>query len=309
MMIRERKVARRESTGVLLSLGDVWGRRFRHRTLAASLTILVLFHREAASATDAAKPQAPLPKWELGIGLSAFTVPDYIGSDESGYFALPFPYFVYRGEKWKVDREALRGKIFSSERLSLDVSMSGSLPVDSEDNRARKGMEDLNLVAEIGPNLRYLLVSGDLGRVWLEFPVRSVFDTDFTYLDHTGWITTPGVRWMRELAGISFDGRAALQFGDNGYHGYFYGVPIRDVTATRPEYEAKTGYSGLRLAFGGSRRWGRFWLGAFVRYANVDGATFEGSPLVETDHGVTAGFGVAWVAFESKETVASDAMD
>lgn len=189
------------------------------------------------------------------------------------------------------------------------MSMSGSLPVDSEDNRARNGMEDLNLVAEIGPNLRYLLVSGDIGRVWLEFPVRSVFDTDFTYLDHTGWISTPGVRWMRELAGISFDGRAVLQFGDSGYHDYFYGVPIRDVTAARPEYDADTGYSGLRLAFGGSRRWGRFWLGAFVRYANIEGATFDDSPLVETDHGVTAGFGVAWVAFESKETVVTDPMD
>lgn len=110
-MIRERKNARLGSTGVLLLAGGAWGRRVRRRTLVASIPILMLVHGEAASATEDAKRPEPLPKWELGIGLSAFTVPDYIGSDESGYFALPFPYFVYRGEKWKVDRDALRGKI------------------------------------------------------------------------------------------------------------------------------------------------------------------------------------------------------
>ena len=34
------------------------------------------------------------PMWELGIGMSALSFPDYRGSDESGFYAVPFPYFV-----------------------------------------------------------------------------------------------------------------------------------------------------------------------------------------------------------------------
>ncbi len=35
------------------------------------------------------------PLWELGAGVTALYFPDYPGSDQSGAYVLPFPYFVY----------------------------------------------------------------------------------------------------------------------------------------------------------------------------------------------------------------------
>jgi len=42
------------------------------------------------------------PEWEFGIGATAFTFPDYRGSDESRGYLLPFPYLIYRGDVLRV---------------------------------------------------------------------------------------------------------------------------------------------------------------------------------------------------------------
>jgi hypothetical protein len=49
------------------------------------------------------------PLWEAGMGVAAVYLPDYRGSDHSRGYALPFPYFVYRGDFFKSDREGVRG--------------------------------------------------------------------------------------------------------------------------------------------------------------------------------------------------------
>ena len=91
------------------------------------------------------------------MGLVAFSFPDYRGSDQSRFFLLPFPYFVYRGDVLKVDRERVRGLFFRRSWLELDLSLGGSVPVDSSRNDARKGMPDLSPVAELGPSLELIL--------------------------------------------------------------------------------------------------------------------------------------------------------
>ena len=71
-----------------------------------------------------------LPLWELGVGIGALNAPHYRGSKSRVDFALPFPYAIYRGDILKVDREeGISGKIFKSERVHLDISLAGSIPV------------------------------------------------------------------------------------------------------------------------------------------------------------------------------------
>jgi outer membrane scaffolding protein for murein synthesis (MipA/OmpV family) len=48
---------------------------------------------------------AERPLWEAGIGITALQFPDYRGSDENGTYPVPFPYFVYRGEFVRADRD------------------------------------------------------------------------------------------------------------------------------------------------------------------------------------------------------------
>nr|WP_244197818.1 MipA/OmpV family protein [Caballeronia ptereochthonis] len=55
-----------------------------------------------------------------------------------------------------------------------------------------------------------------------------------------------------------------------------------------------------------SRRFSRYWVGAFVRYANLAGAHFADSPLVRQKSVLSGGVAVAWVFGQSSKTVASD---
>ena len=99
-----------------------------------------------------------LSLWELGVGIGALNAPHYRGSKTRVNFTLPIPYAIYRGDILKVDRdEGISGKIFKSERVNLDISLAGSLPVPETDESARAGMPSLDLLFEIGPELKYKL--------------------------------------------------------------------------------------------------------------------------------------------------------
>src|SRR5205085_11463785 len=67
--------------------------------------------------------QASEPLWEAGIGVAALGLPDYRGSDQSRFYAFPLPYFVYRGEIVKADRQGLRGIFFKTDRIDLNMSV------------------------------------------------------------------------------------------------------------------------------------------------------------------------------------------
>src|SRR5512135_691274 len=76
-----------------------------------------------------AKAQTELkPEWEIGAGFAAIDFPMYRGSDERKSYLLPVPYFVYRGETLQVNRERVRGLVFKSDAVELDISVNGSVP-------------------------------------------------------------------------------------------------------------------------------------------------------------------------------------
>src|SRR5690349_10767885 len=98
-----------------------------------------------------------LPLWEAGAGVAAVTLPDYRGADSSSTYILPMPYFVYRGEFLKADRNGVRSMLFNTERIELNLSLNATLPVRSKNNAARRGMTDLRPTVELGPTLAFHL--------------------------------------------------------------------------------------------------------------------------------------------------------
>src|SRR5690606_40394337 len=56
------------------------------------------------------------PLWEAGLGVGALTLPDYRGSDERTNYVFPLPYFIYRGDFLRVDREGAQTLLRSEER-------------------------------------------------------------------------------------------------------------------------------------------------------------------------------------------------
>lgn len=249
----------------------------------------------------AAHASEPLPLWEAGAGVAVVDFPHYRGSDQRHTYALPLPYFIYRGDVVQVDRQGLRGLLFDSTRVELDMSVNGSVPVDSADNRARQGMDDLDPTLEVGPSLNVHLAGadGDDTQLDLRLPLRAVIGSDFSHVRHVGWIFQPqlnlDVRHPFGARGWNLGLALGPIFSDRRYNDYFYGVSAADATAERPAYRAAGGYAGTQFVAALSRRFERTWFGAFIKADTLRGATFEDSPLVKQSTSVTAGLGFAWV--------------
>ena len=250
-----------------------------------------------------------LPLWEAGPGIAAISFPDYRGSNERQAWVLPYPYIVYRGDFLQADGRRVRGLFFKSDRLELDVSVNGSVPVDSNENDARRGMPDLDATLEIGPALNVLLMQSDNRKTRLELrlPVRAVLASDFSHVRHVGWVFQPHVN-VDVADPLGYGGwnlglLAGPLITDRRYNRYFYAVEPPFATANRPAYSAGGGYAGTQLIAALSKRYRKFWVGGFVKWDTLNGAAFADSPLVKDKQGVAAGFSIAWVLGESKTRV------
>jgi len=247
------------------------------------------------------------PLWELGLGIAAVRFPDYRGSDQASTHVLPLPFVAYRGRFLRADRDGARAIIFAGRRIELDVSVSASVPSDSKDNRARRGMPDLAGTFEIGPNMNVeLWQSADRRfKLDLRLPVRQAITLERSP-EAIGVTFAPNLnldirnfagRWNLGLLG-------GPVYADRRHHQYFYGVSPEFATSARPAYQASGGYAGWRAVTAFSRRVGNAWLGGFVRYDDLDGAAFAASPLVRRERSFTAGFGVSWIFAVSNQRVA-----
>jgi outer membrane scaffolding protein for murein synthesis (MipA/OmpV family) len=139
------------------------------------------------------------PLYEIGVGVGLLQMPDYRGSDKNRYYALPYPYLVYRGDFLKVDEQRVTGQIFKTDRILLDFSGFGSVPVKSSNNSARAGMPDLDPTFELGPALKIKLWESkeDQYKLSLNLPVRAFFSTDFSSVRHEGWVFSPRINFVK----------------------------------------------------------------------------------------------------------------
>ena len=252
---------------------------------------------------------AEKPLWELGAGLLFLQMPDYRGSDENRRYLLPYPYFVYRGDILRVERERISGRIFETDRLLLDISLNGNVPVNSSENPDRRGMADLDPTFEIGPSLNVTLLENrqDHYKLKLTLPIRAAFSTDFSSVRHEGWVFHPRLVFekadMIAGSGVNLGISAGPMFADRGYHRYFYAVDPPYATPARRSYEAGGGYSGSTLTVGLNKNIKPFIISAFVSLDFLQGATFEGSPLVKNKYAVMTGITVSWVFLKSSKMV------
>jgi outer membrane scaffolding protein for murein synthesis (MipA/OmpV family) len=263
----------------------------------------------ALSAPAAHAEEKPL--WEFGLGAGAIAFPDYRGSDEARVFPVPVPYFVYRGPFLKADREGLRGKLFNREYVELDLSVGATIPVSSEDNAARRGMPDLKPTLELGPSFEvHLWRSPDRDtKLDLVMPLRVPITLESSPRS-LQWMFAPRLNIDFENvgghAGWNFGAGVGPVFAADKFHEYFYSVPAQFATPERPEYRADGGYSGMHVLAAVSKRFPKYWFGAFLRYDWLGGAEFANSPLMRRDNYLAGGFGFAWMIGESKRRVPTE---
>jgi len=247
-----------------------------------------------------------VPLWEVGLGAGAIAFEDYRGSNTTHAYPLPVPYVVYNGKFLKADRDGVRGTLFNQNWLEINLSFNLTTPVRND--RERSGMPDLRSTVEIGPSFDFHLFRSDNRRVKfdLRMPLRYAATVESSPRI-IGWTFSPrfnvDLRDPFGLPGWNLGLLAGPLFADHRYHDYFYSVAPQFATLSRPEFQAKGGYAGTQTLAALSKRYPKFWVGAYMRYDTLAGAAFVDSPLVQRKSYWTAGFGFAWMIAKSSQIV------
>ena len=249
------------------------------------------------------------PLVELGVAGGVGYVPDYPAAGQNHFNGIALPFPIYRGDFIRSDSKGLlRGRLIHSQNFELDVSFSGSLDADSDDNDARRGMPDLDYMAEVGPRLQWTFArAARWARMDLELPVRAVFSTNFSSVDHRGFLVEPQLAYQHENfldTGAKLKLGLSTIFADEDLQDYFYQVDVPFVTAVRPAFDGQAGYLGsrLRLLFlrPASKRLRLFVAGDLHSH---HGASNENSPLYGEDFTYSTGAGLIWSFYQSDRKV------
>ncbi len=246
------------------------------------------------------------PLWEFGLGLGAVAFEDYRGSATAHAYPVPVPYIIYRGEYLQADRDGVRGKLFNQDWLEINVS--GNLTTPVRNDRERSGMPDLRTTVEVGPAFDvHLFKTGDAKyKLDLRMPVR-VAATVESSPRFIGGTFTP--RFNLDIldpfgcSGWNLGLALGPEFADRRYNQYFYSVAAPYATASRAEYRSAGGYAGTQSLAALSKRFPKFWVGAYLRYDRLDGAAFVDSPLVQRESYWSGGIGFAWMIGQSSRLV------
>lgn len=250
----------------------------------------------------AAEEEKPL--WELGLGIGGLSQAYYTGTKERRNFAFPVILPIYRGEVLKSDDKGMRAELFDDDRYKLDVSLDFNLAVDSDDVELRAGMPDIDSNLQIGPSLEITLAEDSSSEWRANLPIRANIGIGDD-IESLGFTFSPSVSYEKNLNLGStpwrFGASLGPQYGSADYNAIYYGVDDEFATSSRAGYQAESGYSGSRLQLSmTSKNADRLWVW-FLRYENISGASFEDSPLVETDNNLVVGFIYSHTLWKSKQ--------
>jgi hypothetical protein len=169
-------------------------------------------------------------------------------------------------------------------------------------------MPDLKATFEIGPQVDVTLWRAENRArfVKLRMPLRAAFTVEGPPQD-VGWVFNPNLNLditdLPGLPGWNLGLVGGPVFGNQRQNAYYYSVAPQYATPVRPAYEAASGYTGSQFLVGVSRRFPKFWVGAFASYDNLNGATIADSPLVLEKNNFAAGLAVSWIFGESSTRV------
>jgi outer membrane scaffolding protein for murein synthesis (MipA/OmpV family) len=254
---------------------------------------------------------AAQPLWEFGFGAGAVVFNDYRGANAVHAYPLPLPYLLYRGQFLRADRDGVRGLLFNRRYVEIELSVNATPPVFSSRGGPRAGMPNLDSTLEFGPALQWHVWRNPNQR--LRFDVRLPLREAVTIAAPPraiGAVFAPQLNLdclgSGALAGWNLGLLAGPLYAQRRYHEYFYAVAPQYANASRPAYEPAGGYSGSQALLATSRRFGAYWVGAYLRHDWLAGAAFVDSPLVQRRNYWAGGVGFAWMIRASSTMVERD---
>lgn len=243
------------------------------------------------------------PLWEVGLAGIGGYVADYPGASQSRFRGFPVPYFIYRGKVWRAgDGGIVRGRFQINDRLEFDLSFSGSLKAESDKNTLRRGLPDLDFLAEIGPQLTWRAWEEKERSVTVNLPLRAAVSIGGGGVGSQGFVLNPRLTYRERafIGGTTLSLSFGPIFATERLMDYFYEVRPQYALPGRPAYNAESGYLGTEVALGVSRVLSprvRLFTGA--QLGVFSGATNRGSALLARETNWNFAFGLAWAIWES----------
>jgi outer membrane scaffolding protein for murein synthesis (MipA/OmpV family) len=284
------------------------------RTVRRGAALLLLAVGGSTAPAATIEDPATDALWEMNIAAFGRFGPSYPGSEDTQRDFIPLPFPVYRGTFFRLGDDTdspLRGRVFRTDRIKLDIDFDLVFGSDSEDIAARTGMPDLDLLLEVGPELELQFVDRGwfAADAFLALPLRSAVSWDGLSPTFEGLVFAPELKFTRDFDADRHQLKLRItpSFASDGYMDYYYEVAPAFATAQRPAFAAKGGYLGTEIAL--SLRWPvarRLELWGGIRQGFYQGSKNDNSPLF-TDDTTTAIYGAFMYRFwESKRRAAGD---
>ena len=234
--------------------------------------------------------------------------PSYPASEDTQIDFIPLPLPVYRGTFLRVGDDTdspIRGRVFRTDRIKLDIDFDLIFGSDSDDIEARDGMPDLDLLLEVGPELELQFVDRGwfAADAFLALPVRGALSWDGLDPSFEGLVFAPELKFTRDFGKKrqQLKLRITPSFASDGYMDYYYEVTPGFRHRATCRLCRRGGYLGTEIAL--SLRWPvakRLELWGGIRQGFYNGAKNEDSPLF-TDDTTTTIYGAFMYRFwESK---------
>ena len=275
------------------------------RTIVIIVTVLIiLFSAEVKANDNGSKAESTIPLWELGVTAGGFYTPDYPAAEKNSLRGLILPYVIYRGDFLRMGKDSiLKGVFIENDFVEFDLSVAASFNSNSNDNDARRGMPNLDYLFEVGPQLKIKLGDFQGGKTELLLPIHAVFSTDFSRIDHRGFLLNPTITYKKRNvfnSPIHMYSSVGVSFATQKLHKYYYTVEPQYATPTRHEYEADGGYLGSRmsigLSYGITERIQANVAGGIGYYG---GSANTNSPLFRQNTNVNINAGLTWSIIQS----------
>lgn len=245
-----------------------------------------------------------LPRWEAGLGLFGVSIPYYRGAEEGYNFAVPYPVFRFRGDKFSVDsRDSAKRWLYVSDRFKIHLSLAFGLPV-IEGSKEREGMEHLPSLIEVGPKLAVKLASFGGHALAVKVPIRAGYSVDLDSIAYQGWVTAPYLHYLFQTWGQNrwkVAVASGLAYSNQQYQSFYYAVPEK-----LGGYSPSGGYGGWWNSLAVYKAIGRFELSVYGRYDFLEHTSFEDSPLVSVKRYFASGVNLVWWFARSRAQVEID---
>ena len=251
------------------------------------------------------------PLWDFGFGVGGVLFNDYRGASSMHGYPVPVPYFIYRGNILRADRDGVHGRFLDWLHVEVDVSANATAPVFSRNSAPRTGMPNLASTVELGPSLIWHVWRSSDQRLRFDVrtPIRNAITIDSPPRS-IGWIAAPVATADYAPTGFARGWKFGVLSGplyqQRQYDEYFYAVSPQFATATRPAYQPPGGYAGTQLLISASRQYRDYWFGAYLRHDWLQGAVFDPSPLVQQHSYWAGGVGFVWMIRSSSRMVESN---